>query len=111
MCIFCDIARDEDKSNLLYEDEKAVAFNDIHPVAPVHILIVPKKHIRSVNQVPDDEKGELLMGHLLNVARRLAELKGITDSGYQLLIRTGIDGGQEIDHLHLHLMGGKKFSS
>ena len=80
-------------------------FRDIHPVAPVHVLIVPNKHIESVNELTVEN--EILAGHMLLVARKIAKQEGIAESGYRLIINTGYDGGQVIYHLHLHLIGGR----
>jgi len=105
-CIFCKIIRDETPSDKVYEDETVVAFEDIHPAAPTHILIVPKNHIASINAMePDDEK---TVGHLFTVARKLAKQLGVSESGYRLIINTGPDSGQVVYHLHLHLLGGRE---
>lgn len=105
-CIFCKIIAGEIPSSRLYQDEQVTAFRDINPVAPTHILIVPNKHIASVNDLTKaDEK---LVGQMFTTARQLAEKEGIQESGYRLIINTGKDGGQEVHHLHLHLMGGHK---
>jgi histidine triad (HIT) family protein len=105
-CIFCRIIAGEAPADKLYEDEQVTAFRDINPVAPIHVLIVPNKHLASVNRIkPVDE---LVIGHLFTVARQLAEELGINQSGYRLIINTGEDGRQEVYHLHLHLIGGRK---
>jgi len=105
-CIFCKIVSNEAKANILYRDEQVTAFRDTHPVAPTHILIVPNKHIESVNTLePEDES---LVGHLFIVARNLAEAEGISKGGYRLVTNTGSNGGQTIFHLHLHLIGGQR---
>jgi len=105
-CHFCKIVSDEAKAEISYRDEQVTAFRDIHPVAPTHILIVPNKHIESVNALkPEDEQ---LIGHLFSVARQLANEAGISQSGYRLITNTGPDGGQSIYHLHLHLIGGQR---
>jgi histidine triad (HIT) family protein len=104
-CIFCKIVAKEIPTELLYQDDLVTAFRDIEPAAPVHLLIVPNRHIASMNEAsPDDEP---LLGHLLLVAQKLAAQEGIAESGYRLVINTGSDGGQVVYHLHLHLMGGK----
>ena len=104
-CIFCKIIAKEIPSELLYQDDLVTAFRDIEPAAPVHILIVPNKHIPSMNEVvPEDEA---LIGHLHTVAQKLAVEEGIAEKGYRLVINTGDDGGQVVYHIHLHLMGGK----
>ena len=106
MCIFCKIVAREIPAKIVYEDSEILAFSDIHPVAPVHILIIPKEHIESVNDLKDTDKE--LMGKIILVAKKIAEDLKISVNGYKLLIRTGVDGGQEVSHLHLHLIGGAK---
>ena len=105
-CIFCKIAKGEVKGNLTYQDETAVAFPDINPKAPVHLLIIPRKHIESVADLAEDE--EKLMGHLVLVANKLAQEQGISDTGYRLVINCGPHGGQMVAHLHIHLLGGRQ---
>jgi histidine triad (HIT) family protein len=105
-CIFCKIVSGEANAMILYRDEQAVAFRDINPVAPTHILIVPNKHIESVNMLaPADEQ---LIGHLFTVAGQLAKEEGISEGGYRLVTNTGVHGGQTVLHLHMHLMGGQR---
>lgn len=104
-CVFCKIISNEARADILYRDEQVTAFRDIHPAAPTHILIVPNKHIESVNTLePSDEP---LVGHLYTVACKLAEQEGIAKGGYRLITNTGPDGGQSVFHLHVHLLGGK----
>ncbi|MFZ5910774.1 MAG: histidine triad nucleotide-binding protein [Chloroflexota bacterium] len=105
-CIFCKIAQGEAPAQILYKDEHITAFRDIHPVAPTHILVVPNKHIASVNDIlPEDEP---VLGHLFTVAQKLAAQEGISANGYRLIVNTGAHGGQVIFHLHMHLMGGQR---
>ncbi len=103
-CIFCKIVSNEARATIVHRDEQVTAFRDIHPVAPTHILIVPNKHIESVNALRNED--EPLVGHLFTVAARLAKEEGIDRNGYRLIANTGIDGGQTVFHLHLHLIGG-----
>ena len=105
-CIFCKIIAKEIPGDILYEDEQVIAFRDIQPAAPIHILIVPKKHIPSINEATEED--ERLLGHLHLVAKKIAQEEGIAERGYRLVINTGKEGGQIIFHIHLHLMGGKK---
>jgi histidine triad (HIT) family protein len=105
-CIFCRIAKGEVKSKVIYQDEQAIAFPDINPKAPVHILVVPRKHIVCVSDLAENE--EPLMGHLVNIANRLARENGISTSGYRLVINCGPEGGQIVPHLHVHLLGGRQ---
>lgn len=102
-CLFCQLI-DEKKLNLIFEDDTVVAFHDTSPKSPVHILIVPKKHIDSVLEIKEDD--EPLLGHLFTVAKQLAKEKGIDESGFRLTVNTGRDAGQTIPHIHMHLQGG-----
>ncbi len=104
--IFTKIINKEIPAAIVYEDEKCIAFRDIDPKAPVHILLVTKKEIPSLAKVTDDDKG--LLGHLLATASKIAKEHGISDSGYRLVINTNKEGGQEIYHLHLHILGGRQ---
>lgn len=104
-CIFCKIVDNKAKAAIVYQDDQATAFRDINPVAPIHILIVPNKHIESINAM--ETKDEQLVGHLFRVAHQLAEEEGIAESGYRLITNTGVHGGQTIPHLHVHLIGGR----
>lgn len=104
-CIFCKIIKGEIPSTNVYKDEFVTAFRDINPVAPTHILIVPNKHIDSVNMlIPDDEP---LIGKMVSIAKQLANKEGIAESGYRLLVNTGEEAGQTVFHIHLHLLGGR----
>lgn len=106
-CIFCKIAAGEIPAKKLYEDEQAVAFTDINPQAPVHILIIPKRHIASLAEVGATDSDKLLIGHLHAIANQLARQQNL-GAGYRITINTGPDGGQTVDHLHLHLLGGRQ---
>ncbi len=103
-CIFCKIVAGEANATILYQDEQVTAFRDIHPLAPVHVLVIPNQHLTSVNDITPEH--EALLGHLLVVARQLAETEHIAEAGYRLIINTGAHGGQTIFHLHAHLLGG-----
>lgn len=104
MCLFCKIIAKEIPAEVVYEDEELLAFKDIKPLAPVHVLIIPKRHIASINDI---EQGDvLLLGKMIKQARDIAVELGISKGGYKLLLRTGEDGGQEVGHIHLHLIGG-----
>ena len=103
--IFSKIIRREVPADIVYQDELVTAFRDIHPQAPSHILIVPNKPIPTVNDVtPEDE---LMLGRLFTVAQRIAREEGIAESGYRLLVNCNRDGGQEVYHLHMHIVGGQ----
>jgi histidine triad (HIT) family protein len=104
-CIFCKIIAGEAPGKIVYHDEQVTAFHDRHPVAPVHILVIPNWHVASVNDL--EENDEALVGHLFTIARKLAGELGIRESGYRLIVNTGPDSGQAVFHLHLHLIGGR----
>ena len=106
-CIFCKIAAGEIPAKKLYEDEHIVAFADINPQAPVHILIIPKRHIASLAELGSTDADKALIGHLHIVAQQLARRQNLA-SGYRITINTGPEGGQTVDHLHLHLLGGRQ---
>lgn len=103
-CIFCKIINKQIPADIVYEDDDIVAFKDVHPIAPVHILIIPKEHIQTIDDLKDGHQN--LMGKIVLVARNLARDLKISDKGYKLLFRVKKHGGQEVDHVHLHLIGG-----
>ncbi len=104
-CLFCRIAAGQEPATFVYQDDAVVAFRDINPKAPVHVLIVPKKHIASPAAVEAGDAAAL--GAAFVAARRIAEDLGVAESGFRLIANAGPDGGQLIDHLHLHLLGGR----
>jgi histidine triad (HIT) family protein len=106
-CIFCKIIAGEIPGDIVYRDSEILAFRDIHPVAPTHILIIPIRHIVTLNDL--SEKDFSLAGKMLNIALKLTKQEGISD-GYRLVINSGDKGGQVIKHLHLHLIGGRQLS-
>jgi len=106
-CLFCKIASGEIPSTAVYQDERAYAFADINPKAPVHVLIVPRQHIDSLAEAAPDQNA--LLGHLFWVAAEIARNKGLA-KGYRVVVNTGADGGQTVDHLHLHLLGGRQMT-
>lgn len=105
-CRFCEIIRGDRKADFIYEDEDLVVFNDIRPAAPTHLLIVPRKHIRSINDLKVED--QIIIGKMLFKAKDIARSQGIADSGYKIHINTERGGGQVIFHLHMHLFGGWK---
>jgi histidine triad (HIT) family protein len=107
-CIFCQIAAGKIPSDMVYQDEAIIAFRDIEPRAPVHILIIPKKHIPSLTGLKQDELP--VISRMAEVANQLAKREGVADSGYRLVINCGEQGGQLVPHLHLHLLGGRMLS-
>ena len=106
-CLFCKIIAGEIPSGRVYEDDVCVAFNDISPQAPTHILLVPREHFDSLDSANDQHKE--ILGHLLLTAADIARKQGIADDGYRVVINTNADGGQTVFHLHLHLLGGRPF--
>jgi len=105
-CVFCRIVAAETSAEIVFRDEQVTAFRDIHPVAPTHILLVPNRHIESVGTLEAED--EQLIGHLFTVARKLAQDEGISRGGYRLITNTGVNGGQTVFHLHVHLIGGQR---
>ncbi len=105
-CIFCKIIDKKIPAEVLLENDKTIVFRDIKPKAPIHYLVVPKKHIASLNEVKEEEKE--LLGELIFTAREAAEKLKTKEEGYKLVVHTGEKGGQEVFHLHIHLMGGWK---
>jgi len=108
-CIFCKIIRKEIPSSVVYEDDRVVAFNDIQPVAPVHVLIVPRQHIESVRELTGENAGCLIDIHM--AANKVAEKLGVKDRGFRLINNCGPDAGQTVPHLHYHLIGGLKLGA
>ena len=105
-CLFCKIVAGEIPSTIVYEDDTALAFEDVNPMMPVHTLIIPKEHYASLS---DDVPAELL-GHLMDVAAKVAALKGVDETGYRIMINTGDDARQTVHHLHIHVLGGEKMN-
>ncbi len=104
-CFFCQIAAGDTATQLVYQDQHVAAFRDISPVAPVHLLVVPRRHVASLSECGGAD-GQLL-GRLLATAARLAAAEGLDASGYRVVVNCGSDGGQTVDHLHLHVLGGR----
>lgn len=108
-CIFCKIINKEIPSTIVYEDEKIIAFKDINPVAPVHVLVIPKKHITSLIELEDEDKN--IIGDIYLVINKIAKEQGIAEKGFRVIVNCGEDGGQEDKHLHFHLIGGEKLGT
>jgi len=108
MCIFCDIVSGKLPARKVYEDENYLAFEDINPKAPVHILIIPKKHIGYLSDIDDSNKN--IVADMAVVANKIAKKLNIDKSGYRVVINNGPDSGQEVFHLHMHLLGGKRMT-
>jgi len=105
-CIFCKIAAGEIPATKVYEDDQVVAFEDIQPVAPVHVLVIPRKHLASVNDLHAGDSA--LLGALFAAIQRVAQEKGVAESGYRVITNAGKDSGQAVFHLHFHVIGGRK---
>jgi histidine triad (HIT) family protein len=104
-CLFCRILAGEIPADIVYQDERSVAFRDINPQAPAHVLVIPRDHLESLDEATRNEEG--LLGHLLRVAARVANEEGLSESGYRTVINTGSGAGQSVFHLHLHVLGGR----
>ena len=105
-CLFCKIIKGDIPSDKVYEDEEILAFKDINPAAPIHILVIPKKHISSLIDIePEDE---MLIGKIYSVINKIAEQQGVKENGYRVIVNCGEDGGQEVMHLHFHLLAGRE---
>ena len=105
-CIFCKIIKGEIPSTKVYEDDEILAFNDVNPAAPIHILVIPKKHINSlVDMNSEDEK---IVGKIYGVINKIAEEKGFKEEGFRVIVNCGKNGGQEVMHLHFHILAGRK---
>jgi histidine triad (HIT) family protein len=107
-CIFCKIVGGEIPANIVHSDEQAVAFRDINPQAPVHVLVIPRTHLESLDDAA--QRDEAPLGHLLRVAARVANQEGLSESGYRTVINTGAGAGQSVFHLHVHVIGGRALS-
>ena len=105
-CLFCKIVSGEISCDKLYENDKLVAFRDIDPKAPIHILVIPKKHIRSINELEISDQN--LAGEILLAAKEIASIENIESSGYRTIFNTNSDGGQTVYHIHMHVMGGRQ---
>ena len=107
-CIFCKIAAGEIPADLVYEDDQVVGFRDLNPQAPTHVLLIPRKHIASINELqPEDEA---IIGRLYSAAAKVAAQEGFAESGYRTVINCNDDGGQTVFHVHLHLLGGRRMN-
>jgi histidine triad (HIT) family protein len=107
-CLFCGVVEGKIKGNIIYQDDSVVAFKDINPKAPVHVLVIPRKHIGGVLDIGADDSG--LIGHIFAVAGRLAREQGIAESGFRIVVNSGADAGQSVFHLHYHLLGGRRMT-
>ncbi|WP_022954991.1 histidine triad nucleotide-binding protein [Perlucidibaca piscinae] len=107
-CIFCKIARHEVPSRIVFENERLLAFHDLFPAAPTHILLIPKSHYTTLNDVPASEA--VVLGELMTTAAQIARDNGFADDGYRVVMNCNSDGGQSVYHIHLHLLAGRKLT-
>ena len=105
-CIFCKIVNGEIPSNKVYEDEDILAFHDINPAAPIHILVIPKKHITKLTDLKEED--EALIGRIFTTINKIATQEGFEEQGFRVIANCGKDGGQEVMHIHFHILGGKE---
>lgn len=105
-CIFCRIASGEADASVVHSDDMVVAFRDLNPRAPSHVLIIPRKHVASMREL--SEADDMVMGHLVRIASQIAEAEGVAESGFRLVANSGRAAGQSVDHLHFHLLGGRR---
>ena len=105
-CIFCKLAKGQVRAEIILQDERIIAFRDIHPQAPAHALVVPRRHITALWDT--DHEDEPLLGHILATCNEVAQELGIAESGYRVVINSGADAGQSVDHLHFHVLGGRQ---
>ena len=106
-CLFCKIVKKEIHTEIVFENDSLIAFKDINPQAPTHILIIPKEHFASLTEIPEDKKG--ILAELLLAARQIAQEKGLT-TGYRIVLNTGKESGQAVFHIHFHLLGGRQMT-
>ena len=107
-CLFCKMASGEIKPDIVFEDDDVLAFRDINPQAPTHVLIIPKKHIASINDIQSED--EALVGKLYKAAKTIAKQEGFSEKGYRVVMNCGEDAGQTVFHIHLHLLGGRQLT-
>jgi histidine triad (HIT) family protein len=107
-CLFCRIMTGEIPAGKVYEDDHSFAFRDVNPQAPTHVLLIPKKHISSLNEASAEDHA--VLGHLLRVAPQIARQEGVADNGFRVVVNTGADAGQSVWHIHLHIMGGRSMA-
>lgn len=107
-CLFCKIAAREIPADIVYEDDEVIAIKDINPQAPIHLLVIPKRHIDTINDISDND--QMLPGYMTLVAGRLAADNGIEESGYRLILNCNREGGQTVFHIHMHLLGGRQLT-
>lgn len=107
-CIFCKIIKGDIPAKKVYEDDMILSFEDINPAAPVHVLVIPKKHIKSLNELEDEDSN--IISHIFTASRDIAKKLNIDESGYRIIMNCGNDGGQEVPHIHFHILGRRNLS-
>ena len=105
-CIFCHIVNGKIPANLVFQDENVLAFDDIHPKAPHHVLVIPRRHIATINDLQEEDTQ--LIGQIIQTAKHIAKARDLTDDGYRLVMNCNANAGQEVFHIHCHLLGGRK---
>jgi histidine triad (HIT) family protein len=105
-CLFCKIVKGEIPCTKVYEDERVLAFDDIHPMAPVHVILIPKRHLSTLLDI--DSQNITIAGDLISAAQKIAQIKGIAEKGFRTVINCNAEGGQVVFHLHMHVLGGRK---
>ncbi|MDO8750443.1 MAG: histidine triad nucleotide-binding protein [Dehalococcoidia bacterium] len=105
-CIFCSIGKRQTPAQMLFQDDLCFVIRDINPAAPIHLLVIPNQHVTSLANLKSDQ--ESLVGHLFSTAHEMARREGVTDTGFRLVVNQGRNAGQHVDHLHLHVLGGKR---
>lgn len=109
-CLFCNVLEKKIPSDVVYEDEHTLAFRDIRPVAPTHVLVIPRKHIAAIHDLPEDDATAATMGRVILAAKKVAHQLGLEASGYRLVINDGEHAGQTVHHIHVHVLGGRSMS-
>ncbi len=107
-CLFCKIAQGEIPATVVFEDSQIMAFRDLNPQAPNHLLIIPKQHIATINDI--QEENQALLGAMILRAKKIAQTEGLSEEGYRLVFNTNLNGGQTVHHIHLHLLGGRQMT-
>ncbi len=105
-CLFCKILEGDIPTHLVYQDDQVIAFNDINPQAPIHLLVIPRKHISTLNEITDADTP--IVGHMVKIAQQLAQANNLDEKGYRMVMNCNEHGGQTIFHIHLHLLGGRQ---
>ena len=109
-CLFCNVIEKKIPADVVYEDEHTLAFRDIRPVAPTHVLVIPRKHIAAIHELTDTAEDATAIGRVILTARKVAHQLGLDEPGYRLVVNDGVHAGQSVDHIHVHVLGGRHFA-